>query len=328
MSTPYKYIQKRMVESGEVEYLVIFPEALRPKRTLGVFKEVGKAIAARDDYLQYNPDVVGQMVTEEDTDARTVTFGKTFTFGAIGDTHLGSKYERLDVLEALYDVFEAHDVDTVFHTGNWIEGEASFNKDDLNIFGVGNQFDYFFQNWPERPGISTYFVGGDDHEGWYWKKHGIPITSMWTAKQKEHERYDMVYLGYMEADFVKAVPRDEGGDDIFNIRVIHPGGGSAKSISLQAQNIVDSWHPDEYVDILLVGHYHKAHMLPDYKGVTVLQTGTCQDKTPFIKKNKIAVHIGGWIVVASKMSDGGQVTQATYFPYKARRWRMVEKVVR
>jgi hypothetical protein len=312
-----KYIQYRFTEAGRDEYLVLFPASMYPTRTYRVVGDLDEAIKLRNTFLGYDPDV-GTEVPMTNYDARNVTMGEMVRFGVLGDNHFGSKYERLDVVHALYQIYAAHNITAVYHTGNWIEGEASFNKDDINIFGVDNQFDYLFRKYPKHEGMTTYFVGGDDHEGWYTKKSGINLATMWRAKQAEHGRYDMVYLGYMEADVEIPLP---GSDDPLVVRVVHPGGGSAKSISLSSQNIVDSWHPDEYVDLLLVGHYHKSHLLPDYKGVAIVQTGTGQDKTPFMKKNRLAVHIGGWIVSAGRMSDGGLVISGSYIPFKANRWR-------
>lgn len=39
----------------------------------------------------------------------------TYRFGWLGDTHLGSKYERLDVLTDLYRRFASADIDRIFH---------------------------------------------------------------------------------------------------------------------------------------------------------------------------------------------------------------------
>lgn len=88
-----------------------------------------------------------------------------YLFGFLGDSHLASKYARLDVLNDLYDKFRAAGVSRVFHTGNWIDGEARFNMHDLLVHGMDQQIDYLVKNYPA--GIPTYAVAGDDHEGWY-----------------------------------------------------------------------------------------------------------------------------------------------------------------
>jgi hypothetical protein len=56
-----------------------------------------------------------------------------YKFGATGDQHLGSRYERLDALNKLYDIYVEEGITTVYNTGNWIDGEARFNKHDLLV---------------------------------------------------------------------------------------------------------------------------------------------------------------------------------------------------
>lgn len=94
-------------------------------------------------------------------------FGERIRFGVVSDTHLGSKYAREDVLQALYDIFEREGIETVYHAGNFIDGEARFNQNDIHVHGMGNQVRYFAEHYPQRDGIHTYFIAGDDHEGWY-----------------------------------------------------------------------------------------------------------------------------------------------------------------
>ncbi|MFK5283596.1 hypothetical protein ACI3PL_28885, partial [Lacticaseibacillus paracasei] len=75
-----------------------------------------------------------------------------YKIGFCGDSHLCSKYERMDILNALYDYYEEQGITTVYNTGNWIDGEARFNKHDINTHGLDNQIDYFIKNYPKRNG--------------------------------------------------------------------------------------------------------------------------------------------------------------------------------
>lgn len=223
-------------------------------------------------------------------------------FGAIGDNHMGSRYARQDVLDALYDLYEAEGVTVVFNTGNWIDGEARFNKHDLNIHGMDRQIAHFIEYYPSRKGITTYFVAGDDHEGWYTQREGIDIGRYAEIKAQEAGRNDLVYLGYMEADIEVPAPN---GKTV--IRVLHPGGGSSYAISYTVQKIVESYQGGEKPHVLLVGHYHKA----DYvycRGVHCVQTGTTQDQSPFMRKKKLAAHLGGWIIEMAT-DDNGAITR-------------------
>lgn len=223
-------------------------------------------------------------------------------FAAVGDTHLCSKYERLELLNILYDLFEQEGIKDVYHTGNWIDGEAKFNRNDLLVHGMDNQINYMIANYPQRKGITTRYVAGDDHEGWYTQSNGIDIGKYLQLKAIDAGRTDLVYLGYMEHDIIYQAPSGQT-----KLRVLHPGGGSSYAVSYTVQKIVESYQGGEKPDILLVGHYHKA----DYiyvRGVHAIQTGCVMDQSPFMRKKKLAAHLGGWIIEFAT-DDNGAVTR-------------------
>lgn len=234
-------------------------------------------------------------------------------FGALGDTHLCSNYELLEYLHRMYDVFKQEGVTNVFHTGNWIDGEAHFNKNDIHIHGMDNQLRYFIANYPKANGMNLYYISGDDHEGWYTQKHGIEIGQHLEDMARRAGREDLVYLGYMEAD-VELAPG-------IVVRVTHPGGGSGASISHTSQKIVDGYERiEDRPTILLTGHYHKAEYLPDYRGVHVFQTGCFQMQSPFMRKKRLSVDIGGWIIEMIGYDDVIRV-KAEFVRFDTPRWR-------
>lgn len=211
--------------------------------------------------------------------------------GACGDQHLGSNYERLDVNEALYDRYQEEGVTQVFNTGNWIEGEAGrLNFADVKVHGMDDQIEYAIKHYPKRPGITTYFVAGDDHEGWYQKKNRITIGAHFERMAREAGRDDLVYIGYMEADIKLEAPHGESF-----LKVMHPGGGSAYATSYAPQKIAEAFQEGEKPHICLLGHYHKM----DYgfhRGIHMVQTGTSQDQSSFMRKQKIKAHVGGALI--------------------------------
>ena len=211
--------------------------------------------------------------------------------GACGDQHLGSNYERLDVNEALYDRYAEEGITQVFNTGNWIEGEAGrMNFADVKVHGMDDQIAYAIKHYPARDGITTYFVAGDDHEGWYQKKARITIGAHFERMAKEAGRNDLVYLGYMEADVKLEAEHGEAF-----MKVMHPGGGSAYATSYAPQKIAESFQEGEKPHICLLGHYHKM----DYgfhRGIHMVQTGTSQDQSSFMRKQKIKAHVGGALI--------------------------------
>lgn len=253
---------------------------------------------------QSSPQVLN--ITEQSTNH--------YRFGAVGDNHLASKYERLDVLNALYDRFSEEGITDVFNTGNWIDGEARFNKHDLKCIGLDNQIQYFLSNYPQREGITTHVITGDDHEGWYTQREGVDVGKymqlLATDPERGMLRPDLKYIGHMEQDIIL---KAQNGETV--LRVLHPGGGSAYALSYSVQKIVESYQGGEKPHILLVGHYHKAEY-SYVRGVHVVQTGCTQDQTPFMRKKKLAAHLGGWIIDFST-DDNGAVTRfkQEFFPF-------------
>jgi hypothetical protein len=233
-----------------------------------------------------------------------------YRFGTLGDMHLCSKYERRDVLDAMYDIFKEKGITTVYNTGNWIDGEARFNKTDIHTHGMDNQLQYMIDVYPNIPGITTYYVAGDDHEGWYTQREGINIGKYLEIKATKQGRTDLVFLGYMEADVILKAKNGQT-----KLRVLHPGGGSSYAVSYTSQKIVESYTGGDKPDIILMGHYHKAEY-SYVRGVHVLQTASCVDQSPFMRKKRLASHLGGWIIEFST-DDNGAVTEfsQTFYPF-------------
>lgn len=219
-------------------------------------------------------------------------------FGVASDKHMGSRYERLDCAEALYDQFAERGITTVYDCGNFIDGEARFNRNDLHTHGLGNQFKYWAENHPKREGITTYVIGGDDHEGWYVQREGVDLSVLAENYARRAGRDDLVYLGYME--HTVTVPAENGET---KIRLIHPGGGTAYALSYQPQKMIDSLTGGEKPQIMLIGHYHKAEYIY-YRNIHTFQAGCLMDQSPFMRKKNIAAHVGGWIVEAWQAADG------------------------
>ena len=240
------------------------------------------------------PPVARATITHDTSDYE----GKWVRFGVTGDKHLGNMHCRLDVLKLLYDLYESEGIDTVYDTGNWIDGEARFNKGELLVHGMDAQLDYWIENHPTRPGITTRFVAGDDHEGWYQQRECLEIGRYAELRANAAGRADLAYLGYAEALVeLKAA----SGSRIMMVN--HPGGGSAYAISYKGQKYVESLQGGEKPAIVLQGHYHKFNVgYP--REVWVVDTGTCCDQTLFMRKKQLQAHVGGQIVELMQAPDG------------------------
>jgi len=228
--------------------------------------------------------------------------GDRVKFGVTADNHLCSKYARMDVLNALFDMWEGEGYSVVYQLGNMIDGEFIHNKFDLVARGIEGQVSYFVENWPQRKGVVTRFITGDEHEGWYVQREGINIGQYIEHQARAAGRTDLEFLGHMEHDIALGSPELEPADQNF-MRLIHAGGGSAYATSYAVQKIVESYQGGEKPSVLLVGHYHKAEYgYP--REVHVLQAGCTKDQDPFLRKLKIQAHVGGWFVSMRISADG------------------------
>lgn len=255
----------------------------------------------------------------------------TFLFGALGDSHLGSKYERLEVLNDLYDRYERAGVDRVFHTGNWIDGDEPKNRHDIAVHGMEPQLAYLAKHYPNRKGIVTYAVTGEDHEGWWGRSEGIDIGLRCEQTMHQHGRQDWVNLGFMESH-VKLVNANSGKTSI--LAVVHPGGGTAYALSYTVQKIIEALEGGEKPAVALYGHYHKL-WAGNIRNVWVAVTGCQQDQTIFTR-NKIRqeVHVGGTLIELEQDPKTGAIIGMTprlqrYFVkgYYNNRWNRATPVV-
>jgi len=212
-------------------------------------------------------------------------YGQTFKFGVVSDTHFGSIHEKKPELYAAYQYFHKEGVKVVYHCGDLVEGEKLYRGQEYERYVSGA--DALAQNvideYP-RNGITTYFVTGS-HDLSYWKEVGFDIGNRIAEK-----RPDMIYLGPDEAD-IRITPN-------FIIRLVHPGGGTAYALSYQPQKYIEALSGGQKPTVILFGHYHKAEYMPCYRNIFTIQAGCFQGQTTFMKRKRLAAHLGFWVVEA------------------------------
>lgn len=230
--------------------------------------------------------------------------------GLVADTHLGSKHERLDVLEELYTIFAGEGATHVLHGGNWVEGESRFNKHDIKVFGMEGQLRYFIDNYPKRDGVTTAYVSGDDHEGWWQQREALNIGQALEDKARAAGRKDLRYLGYVEADIELKARK---GSAV--LRLMHGGGGASYAYSYVLQKTVEAFQGGEKPAVLVMGHHHKF----DYcwpRSVHAVMPGCTTDQSIFMRKKKIEAHVGG-VLAWIKQAPNGAITRfrAEWLPF-------------
>jgi len=236
-------------------------------------------------------------------------------FGFVADQHIGSKYERLDVLNDLYDRFQKEGITTVYQGGNIIDGECRFNKFDIYVHGVTGQVTNLIEKWPVRKGIITRFITGDDHEGWYTQREHINIGEVIESAANKAGRTDLQHLGYMERDIAL-----KQGDNESILRIIHAGGGSSYALSYSSQKYAESLQGGEKPSIVLVGHFHKFDFSYP-REISMVQGGCTEDQTPFMRKRKLQAMIGG-VILWVKQAENGVIrsVKVEWMPYYDKRY--------
>lgn len=251
----------------------------------------------RDGYLLVRNVAPEPKVSKIDT---AKFAGKRLRFGVTADNHLASKYARLDVLNALFDIWHADGITEVLQLGNIVDGECRFNQYDLLVRGLDAQVSYLIENWPKREGMVTRFICGDDHEGWWLKREGIDIGCLIETRAERAGRTDLKYLGYMEHDLSYPVPRKPAQV----IRLVHGGGGSSRvAYSYEPQQLINSYEGGEKPRILLIGHFHKFNVTWQ-RNCLAVSAGSTMSQSPWMRKRRLASMMGGVTLEVDMGQDG------------------------
>lgn len=186
----------------------------------------------------------------------------------ISDTHLCSKYDRLDILRYLYDKAEDKGVKHILHSGDFTDGKSNRPEHiyELREHSYQGQIDYVIDKYPKYSG-KTYAIQGN-HDNWWYKSNGSEIL-----KPISKAREDIIYLGSDVSDM-------KIGN--LKVRLFHGQGGIAYAKSYKIQKYLDTIPINEKPDILQTGHIHQAFY---YKqdNTHCFQTGCLEDQTPYCR---------------------------------------------
>ncbi len=125
----------------------------------------------KSQFLVEHPPEIG--TTKHTWEIRSDKSNK-YRFAAFGDLHAASKYCRWDVREKLTKQAEEFGATAIFDAGNWCDGEASFNRYDLECVGMDQQLQVLARNYPKAR-VPTYAITGADHEGWWIRREGVDV---------------------------------------------------------------------------------------------------------------------------------------------------------
>lgn len=223
--------------------------------------------------------------------------------GLVADTHLCCREERLDALHAQYDIFVREGITTVFHAGNIVDGfVARINGASALESSIDGQALYCAREYPKRDGITTHFITGDDHEGW-WMKKGFNFGAYLQFVCESNGRTDLKYIGHVEADVEL-----RAGKFTQVLKIQHPGGGSSYARSYKGQKMVESFQGGEKPALLVQGHYHVSGYSFD-RNVHIVGMPGFKDQDIFGRKQHLRYEVGGVTLDFKMSSRTGAITR-------------------
>ena len=203
-------------------------------------------------------------------------------FLAILDTHCGSKWYNIDLINYAYEVAEREGCDFVTHSGDIVEGDFHNKRPDhiYQVRALGmEQLDYVVDKYPKSD-IPTYFIIGN-HDATFIKTCGADVGKM-IAK----ERPDLTYLGQDLADLKV---------DKIKIRLRHGAGSASYSKSYKLQKYCETLPIEEIPNVILQGHFHFSGYFKN-RNIHCFNIPSLQGYTPFAKAMGMESEMGFWLI--------------------------------
>lgn len=141
----------------------------------------GKVFIKINKTLNFNPEGSALRINVKDRILRAVF---------ISDLHIGSIYERPDLLRLVFNYLKKHDIHTLFNGGDVIENIYEDRENILRNHSVKSQLKKVIRIYPAASDITSYNLYGN-HDYKSISDNGFDI-----ARYLEDRRYDLVSLGY------------------------------------------------------------------------------------------------------------------------------------
>jgi len=241
-------------------------------------KTLEKNLAIEKAKVEALSDVQGK-ITIEKTDSSTIRFG------LIGDRHIGSLYHNSKAIQSFYNYCEQEGITTIYDCGDILDGHKIYKGQEFELRDLGFESQLRRLEKESPRNIKTRFITGN-HDASFKHLAGISVG---TTIQEIIPEYE--FLGEEQANIQFDTPNGK-----YVLGLIHPGGGSAYAISYRPQRIIESLEGGTKPNMLANGHFHKSEVIPSYRNVCGVQAGTFQNQTPFMARQGLAAHVGGWII--------------------------------
>jgi len=205
---------------------------MKERKTIAELEEIisqSDSVVARQKALS---EMVSQMVAARKHVAIALPTEKRLRFGIIGDTHIGSGWERIDALEDYYANAAARKISLILHAGDVLAGHGVYRGQEFEVHKHGweQQRAHFVESMPRIKGIATKFITGN-HDASFTKLTGLDVGPALCERRPDFE--------CVGAD-IGAVTLTTADGHEFRVQLLHPDGGTAYAVSYRPQKLVDA----------------------------------------------------------------------------------------
>jgi predicted phosphodiesterase len=211
--------------------------------------------------------------------------GEVVKWLQISDTHLGSKYSKVDELVSAFKYAEREGCQFIAHAGDVFEGmsQRAGHIYELSNIGYTSQLDLGIEVFSQTT-LPIKMISGN-HDDWFIKSNGAYIVKDLCSRLPNAE-----YLG-------------EGSGHIYlngaKYSLYHgEDGGGAYAISYRIQKIVEAYEGGSKPQILGTGHDHKSGYF-FIRNVHCFLGGCMQNQTDWMMRTRKSAMKGFWIIEAT-----------------------------
>jgi hypothetical protein len=241
-------------------------------------KALERRLATERAKVEALADVQGRVTIERSRE-------NLLRFALTGDRHTGSLYQHSAALAAFYAFLGAEGIECVYDAGDILAGHNVYRGQEFELRDLGFEAQLARLVKDAPTDITTRFITGN-HDASFKNACGVPVGKMIEQAVPEYE-----FLGEDQARVQFETP-----NGTFALGLLHPGGGSSYALSYRPQKIIESLDGGSKPNMLAIGHHHKAEMMPTYRNVCGVQVGTFERQTPFMARQGLAAHVGGWVI--------------------------------
>ncbi len=232
--------------------------------------------------------------------------GEKVTFGAMGDTHIGSVYFKEELLEQAIEECDKQNCQFICHTGDLTDGMSRRPGHVYELKDIGYQRQKeravrCFSQWRKH----WYFIDGN-HDRWYVENNNSgAIIAKDICNELNHFEQGATFLGH-----------DEGIITLGDIKIMlwHGIDSSSYATSYRLQKLVEAFSGGEKPNVLLAGHVHKQGYFFE-RNIHCISTGAICLQSRWMRGKRLANHSGFWIITMWMNEKGVSKFQPTWYPF-------------